>query len=464
MKRALILLSLVALLGSCTNYNTGELVGVPGRKAYIEPDPYGMLFIPAGSFTMGPSDQDVSWTQNAMSKTVSVDAFWMDETEITNNEYRQFVFWVRDSIIRKEFAMNGPQEFQLIGPDPQGSGTDITLQDKDDNNRINWEPSLNLDDYKNEKANLISLLDGLELYYTGDAVLSPRGREQDVTKFIYSYYWVDLEQAAKSRNRVKVDPITKKATYSGGSVTDALGVTDTITGRESFLMEENILVYPDTLVWISDFTYSYNEPMTNMYFWHPSYDNYPVVGVTWKQANAFCNWRTNFLNDALFRSKQPLAQEYRLPIEAEWEFAARGNLDNSMYPWGGVYLRNKLGCFVANFKPMRGNYIDDGALTTERVATFSSNEYGLYDMAGNVAEWTINAYDPSAYVFSATLNPNYKYNALPDDPPVMKRKVIRGGSWKDVARYLQVSMRDYEYQDTAKSYVGFRCVRSYLGT
>ncbi len=465
MKRALILLSLVAILGSCTNYNTGELVGVSGRKAYIEPDPYGMLFIPAGSFTMGPSDQDVAWTQNSMSKTVSIDAFWMDETEITNNEYRQFVFWVRDSIIRKEFAVNGPQDFQEVGPDPAGTGTDITLQDVEGLNRINWEPSLNLSNYKDERANLQGLIDGLKIYFQGDdARLSSRGKEQDVTKYIYHYYWVDLAQAAKSRNRVKVDPITKVASYSGGKVIDALGVADTISGRKSFLMEENILVYPDTLVWIADFTYSYNEPMTNMYFWHASYDNYPVVGVTWKQANAFCNWRTNFLNDALHQANQPLVQDYRLPIEAEWEFAARGNLDHSMYPWGGVYLRNKLGCFVANFKPLRGNYIDDGALTTERVATFSANEYGLYDMAGNVAEWTINAYDPSAYVFSATLNPNYKYNALPEDPPVMKRKVIRGGSWKDVARYLQVSMRDYEYQDTAKSYVGFRCVRSYLGT
>lgn len=465
MKRILILVSLAALLGSCTNMTNGELVGVQGRKAYIEPDPHGMLFIPAGSFTMGPSDQDVAWTQNAMSKTVSIDAFWMDETEITNNEYRQFVFWVRDSIIRKEYAAAGPQEFQLIGPDPAGSGTDITLLDKEGENRINWDPSINLKDYKNDRAQLQGLLDGLELYYQDDDRLSSRGNEQDVTKFIYHYYWIDLHQAARAKNRVSVDPTTKVATYKTREIVDQFGNVDTSSvGRAPFMMEENILVYPDTLVWIADFTYSYNEPMTNMYFWHASYDNYPVVGVSWKQANAFCNWRTNFLNDALHQARQPLAQEYRLPIEAEWEFAARGNLDHSMYPWGGVYLRNKLGCFVANFKPLRGNYIDDGALTTERVATFSANEYGLYDMAGNVAEWTINAYDPSAYVFSATLNPNFKYNALPTDPPVMKRKVIRGGSWKDVARYLQVSTRDFEYQDTAKSYIGFRCVRSYLGT
>ena len=134
-----------------------------------------------------------------------------------------------------------------------------------------------------------------------------------------------------------------------------------------------------------------------------------------------------------------------------------------MYPWGGYYTRNKEGCFLANFKPLRGNYIDDGGSTTLPVGTYQPNEYGLYDMAGNVAEWTSNAYDESAYVFSHDLNPDYKYNARPDDPPVLKRKVIRGGSWKDIGYYLQCGVRSYEYQDTAKSYIGFRCVRSYLG-
>jgi len=113
MKRIVILVVLAAIIGSCSTYNSGELVGVEGRKSYAEPDPFGMVPIPTGSFVMGPSDQDVTWTQNSMSRTVAVDAFWMDETEITNNEYRQSVNWIRDSIIRKELAVQGIEDFIL---------------------------------------------------------------------------------------------------------------------------------------------------------------------------------------------------------------------------------------------------------------------------------------------------------------------------------------------------------------
>ena len=228
-------------------------------------------------------------------------------------------------------------------------------------------------------------------------------------------------------------------------------------------MHDEVPCYPDTLVWIRDFTYSYNEPWANMYFWHPSFDDYPVVGVTWKQASAFSTWRTNFLNSYLSQQGSSWVQEYRLPLETEWEYAARGGLDHSMYPWGGPYIRNDRGCFLANFKTLRGNYIDDGALVANKVASYSMNEFMLYDMAGNIAEWTSSAYDESAYVFTHDMNPNYQYNARNDEPPVMKRKVIRGGSWKDIAYYLQVSSRAYEYQDSAKSFIGFRNVRSYMG-
>jgi sulfatase modifying factor 1 len=75
-------------------------------------------------------------------------------------------------------------------------------------------------------------------------------------------------------------------TYNG-TVTRPSGEREEITGRSSFVNKDWVLVYPDTLVWVRDFTYSFNEPMTNMYFSSPSYDNYPVVGVSWKQANAF---------------------------------------------------------------------------------------------------------------------------------------------------------------------------------
>ena len=152
-----------------------------------------------------------------------------------------------------------------------------------------------------------------------------------------------------------------------------------------------------------------------------------------------------------------------MPTESEWEYASRGGLKHSPYPWGGPYIRNANGCFLANFKPMRGNYIDDGGFHTVHVFSYSPNEYGLFNMAGNVAEWTSNAFDESAYNFNHDLNADYVYEAKDSDPPAMKRKVIRGGSWKDIGYYIQTGTKTYEYQDTSKCYIGFRCVMTYLG-
>jgi formylglycine-generating enzyme required for sulfatase activity len=84
-------------------------------------------------------------------------------------------------------------------------------------------------------------------------------------------------------------------------------------------------------------------------------------------------------------------------------------------------------------------------------------------MAGNVSEWTITAYSESSHFFVHDLNSDYQYDATESDPETMKRKVIRGGSWKDIAYFIQNGSRTYEYQDTAKSYVGFRCVQTYIG-
>jgi gliding motility-associated lipoprotein GldK len=441
MKKLLVVSILMALSFGCSQYNGGELTGVQGRKGWFESTPYGMVFVPMGSFNMGPSDQDVAWAMTAYQKTVSVDAFWMDETEITNNEYRQFVFYVRDSIMRRKL---GEQiEDFLIAEDQFGNPIEPPI--------INWETEIDmLDEEQSEILN--------DMYYAEHERFYRR-KEIDTRKLMFEYYRVDMKQAALKSNRYNFD--TKEYT---GSAVNAQGERMDVEDRSAFVLRDVINVYPDTLCWISDFTYSYNEPYTNMYFWHPSFDNYPVVGVTWKQARAFTVWRTQYMNDYLQSEGEGFVQDYRLPTESEWEYGARGNLDLSMYPWGGMYTRNKQGCFLANFKPLRGNYADDGGMVPVAAGSYAPNEYGLFDMAGNVAEWTVNAFDESAYSFMHDMNPDYQYEALPDDPQSMKRKVVRGGSWKDIGYFLQNGTRTYEFQDSAKSYIGFRCVRSYLGT
>jgi gliding motility-associated lipoprotein GldK len=235
-------------------------------------------------------------------------------------------------------------------------------------------------------------------------------------------------------------------------------VTDKERG-EKFLRKESIAIYPDTTVWVKDFHFSYNEPLFEQYFWHKAYSQYPVVGVTWDQARAYCNFRTKLksdYNESLKRKKQRPIQ-FRLPSEAEWEYAARGGKkENAPYPWGGPYLMDDRGCYYANFKPKRGSYMEDEKkgtyIYTAPVKKFRKNDFGLYDMAGNVSEWTASSYNNADYIFTSTLNPTNKIKT--DD-----RKSVRGGSWKDVGYMLMVGNRDSERRDSARSYIGFRTVQ-----
>ena len=173
--------------------------------------------------------------------------------------------------------------------------------------------------------------------------------------------------------------------FDTGQVKNKRGELVDVKDRSSFIIREELNIYPDTLCWIADFTYSYNEPMTNAYFWHPAYDHYPVVGVNWKQAVAFSRWRTQLQNGYIARNGGSYLQDFRLPLESEWEYAARGTQELSMYPWGGPYTRNNVGCFLANFKPMRGNYVDDGGFHTVKINSYNPNDFGLFCMAGNAA-------------------------------------------------------------------------------
>jgi sulfatase modifying factor 1 len=443
-KATLSALILIILLTGCGSSNNGELTGVLGRKKFFEPEPFEMAFIPAGNYMMGPSDQDAVFAQNAISKSVTVDAFWMDQTEMTNNKYRQFVYYVRDSILRTKLGNASVPDRQYFMADKDGNVIEPNV--------INWEEKIDPEE-ETTKATIE------EMYYPPEERFNGK-KQTDIRKLNYSYFWVDYLQAAKSN--YKYDYANNTGKYEG-QVTNLDGTRTDVKDRSSFIKHNIINVYPDTLCWIRDFTYSFNDPMADLYFWHPSFDDYPVVGVSWLQASAFSIWRTNYMNDALRKQGIPDVQSYQLPLESQWEYAARGGLDLSMYPWGGPYTRNYKGCFLANFKPLRGNYIDDGNVYAGKVGSYEPNEYGLYDMSGNVSEWTRGAYHPSAYIFQHDLQPDYQYNATPQDPAVMKRKVIRGGSWKDIAYFLQTSSRDYEYQDSTKPYVGFRNVRAYIG-
>ncbi|MFA8300635.1 MAG: SUMF1/EgtB/PvdO family nonheme iron enzyme [Hyphomicrobiales bacterium] len=441
MKRVFLFLVAILSLVSCNNSGNGELVGARKKsKPFHQTIPYGMVFIPQGSYTMGVGDEDIAYGQLHQPKTISVSSFFMDETEITNNEYRQFVNWVRDSIARRILGEVNPEDYLIEENSKTGEVYDPPF--------LNWKTKI---DWKSKDENI---RDALEELYLPEHERYSRRKEIDARKLFFEYYWIDLNAASRK-------DFSEKGDYLNAALANRpQGLKD----RSVYVRKEMINVYPDTLAWIHDYTYSFNDPMTEKYFWHPAYDNYPVVGVNWQQARAFCIWRTEFHNNYL-RSRRGEAgvAEYRLPSEAEWEWAARGGYEASPYPWGGPYTRNEKGCFLANFKPLRGNYIDDGGLRTMIVAHFSANEFGLYDMAGNVSEWTNSAFDPASYNFTWDMNPNYTYNAKENDPPEMKRKVIRGGSWKDIKYFLQVTTRDYEYQDTAKCYIGFRCMQPYLG-
>lgn len=657
MKRIFVFVLVGLFFASCDPVD-GNLVGVKGRDTFY-PDilgpgkvPYGMVYIPSGAYQAGQNDKDIMGLHTTRNRTVSVQAFYMDASEISNNEYRQFVHWVKDSIAREKLYrrmsgddaeqwVNVPDDFFKepyrtvlnLGSDVQGGNNpfdpflntessedldraylmlmgysqagkkglaqrsfklkdekgvpkdrenlDITLDpnevsaifstyssvnkkgkvdDKNNKDKAEYKKVTDIQGGRIENRKYFQLnwetpvdyTDPETLFLLSDMYVSKEeqffnNKQIDTRLLYYDYVWIDYKEAAK-RGKVKTarnaydgtindpnlpsvnrrDPLSKdyksnglhrstltddgtELKYDGtvspfidqatgeyvvdtsgrsipkddkGNVlvdqdflinpgqdldlgyTNSKGQHNAIRGhsdRSRYIIKERINVYPDTLCWVRDYTYSYHDPMAENYFWHTAYDNYPVVGVTWCQAKAFSVWRTQLYHSWLLANGDLYVNDFRLPSEVEWERAARGDLELSQYPWGGPYIRNANGCFLANFKPMRGRYFEDGGFHTVKVYSYNPNAFGLYCMAGNVAEWCNTAYDESAYEFTHDMNSEFTYDAKDADHPVKKRKVIRGGSWKDIGYYLQNSTRTFEYQDTAKCYIGFRNVMTHLG-
>ena len=438
------ILSACVLLGSCSNSGNGELIGVPGRKAPDIQTPFGMTYVPGGSFVFGAGGFDPTY-QMLNYKSVTVSDFFMDETEITNNEYRQFVEWVKEYQIRSLLAEEGSGFEEEYGIPIEDANGDLLGYE------INCKVKLKLTPEMDE------LLE--PLFSSNDERYAHR-KSFRIDKMNYTYQTCNLRLAAqKNWDEEAAEDMPDDGVYYGSFVNRPRSLSGAT--NEEMYATHVVNIYPDTLCWIFDWAYSYNEPMVAGYFSSPWYDNYPVVGVNWKQAEAFCKWRSQIYNEYMAERGYPAAQEFRLPTEAQWEYAARGGLDASPYPWGGSYARNEEGCLLGNFKPGRGDYGADGSLYPCIVGHYAPNDYGLYDMMGNVAEWCIDAYDETI-ANNHDFNPVYTYNARPEDGIGLKRKVIRGGSFKDFADICKVYYRTYEYQDTCKSYVGFRCVQPLL--
>lgn len=421
-----------------------------------------LVLIEGGTFTMGNTQEDVTYEWNNIPRRVTVSSFYMDETEVSNIAYREYVFWTN-----RVFGQNNPQV---------------------------WRSTL-----------------------------------------------------------------------------------------------------PDTLCWREEL--AANEPYVETYFRFPSYDNYPVVGVSWIQANEYCKWRSDRVNEMMLIEKgilnpNPeqkdgdnfntqaylygqyegsvkknlkdestgterkvqyedgiLLPSYRLPTEAEWEYAAlalQGNMvnkkdeiisDRRILPWNGnsprYQRRDKyMGDMLANFKLSGGNYMgmagnlnDNGSIPQE-VRSYMPNDFGLYNMAGNVSEWVADVYRPITSttlrdVDNQDLNPfrgnefkqlvlgpdglpvakdslgRLKYEVVPDSQLVNrenyrkskvkdyldgdadfdgiydygkttlisnKSRVIKGGSWADRLFWLSPGARRFKDEDKSDRTLGFRCAMTRMGS
>ena len=293
--------------------------------------------------------------------------------------------------------------------------------------------------------------------------------------------------------------------------------------KQDSIPEVYAAALPDTTVWSRQL--SFNDPYVTYYLRYPGFRFFPVVGVSWLQANDYAVWRTAKVNEnlakeagggrrgGLFGRKRGGGGEaaegskpsiesgfvlpnYRLPTEAEWEYAAQAMIgtqysedenqnNRRIYPWDGHQVRNpygkEMGRFLANFKRGRGDYagiagsLNDGAMITDYIYSYPPNDFGLYNMAGNVNEWVQDTYRPLSFQDVEDLNPfrrdgyldekeNYDtsvgFHSLITD----EVKVYKGGSWKDVAYWLSPGTRRFMVQDSSTATIGFRCAMINAGS
>lgn len=279
-----ILTLLVALVGC--NKPAGELVGAGKAKNFSEADPFGMLLIRKGSFMKGENTQSNLFTMPDNKIMSTVDAFWMDETEITNNEYKQFVFWVRDSIAMTLLVRAGAADEYADGLQFMVTPKEEFIEEIIPDTALNWAMTSKIpwNKYKTDEEVHAALR---PLFYSDHTF--------NTNRMHYHYSWKNYDQAKLQQNKFDVAkgkyPDNARARVDSFWVDENGVIFDTTIIRKlvepkDLYTECIINIYPDTMVWIRDFQYAYNDPKMLKYFSHEGYANYPVVGVTWEQAHA----------------------------------------------------------------------------------------------------------------------------------------------------------------------------------
>lgn len=302
---------------------------------------------------------------NYRPRNITVDGFYMSKTEVTNQEYREFVHYVRDSIAHT-----------MLSHIPAGTGA------------IDWNLPIDWTDKR-----------------LGQLLLAPG-------------------ESFNGRAELDAGAILFNVEISGN--------------------RERISIYPDTLVWIRDFSNSNNEPMAKNYFSAPFYNDYPVVGISQKQAIAFCQWKTHRVNRELHPTDAAVTElQIMLPGNAEWESAASDGLDT-------VYVQRKKKHYLYNFGNIVDGsritiktYRDDGYLYASPVRSYPEGPYGLFDMKGNVSEWTSTGMEE---VVNAEMKANRTRSFF----------VVKGGGWNSAPFYLQAGVCQFFPADEVHSYIGFR--------
>ncbi len=457
--------------------------------------PPGMVYIRGGSTVI---KYNQSTTDTSSNKKVSLTSFFIDKTEITNQQYRNFTEWVADSIAVVKYIKD---EKFFLADKPKGDGK------PGDENKVSTDST------KVDTVRTTIIAKGVDTSKGGDSVIK---RRIDWSKVNHKKIFESKDEELQNKIKPMLDEngdIKKDAYVFAFTYLRAVNSTNPKVKTRQFVTEA-INIYPDEKVWAEDLTNSQTELLVENYFKITPYDDYPVVGVTWKQARAFAYWRSitasDYVNMPEFMKYYHLT--YSLPSEAQWVYAASGyfdmiasNTDTTAADSTGIVIDStvtqKSDSFVAaktqaamdkqnkkladlngkvksdipvvqdstpihrddkgllsNFKQEEGDYWEDGSALTLPVMAFAPNEFGLYNMDGNVSEWMIDAYSPSTFSFVSDLNPALQYDADSTDADAMRRKVVRGGSFMSNAKALSPYYRDLELDNIARCYIGFRCV------